>query len=86
MRVYYRDQMYFKRRGVGAFTPRSFADATWDSPAARPIPARSIVSRVKQALDVLLYRADAMYWREDDEFERSGCTNMVDEVAAARAA
>ena len=34
---------------------------------SRPMPYKCLAIRLKQALDVLFYRADALYWRQDHE-------------------
>lgn len=64
---------YTKPRGYGAMTPKLVVDTaahcqTEISPGhwipARPIPYYSFIDRIKQAWDVLTYKADALYWGE----------------------
>lgn len=61
--------IYHKPRGHGAYTPTDIMN--WDCSTeiegrwvpARPLPFYSFWNRLKQAWDVLRYRADALYWR-----------------------
>jgi hypothetical protein len=68
-------ELYFRPRGHGAYTPVDILN--WDCSTeiqsrgfcrggrwvlARPLPFYSFWNRLKQAWDVLRYRADALYW------------------------
>lgn len=64
---------YTKPRGFGAMTPKEVAEIVKHTSVqigpdkwipARPIPFFSFKERLKQAWDVLTYRADALYWGE----------------------
>lgn len=63
------DKHYTKPFGWGAYTPEKLLNTIdgvrikgrkW----ARPVPYWSFIERLRQAYDVLTYRADALYWKE----------------------
>ena len=64
------DELYYKPREYGSYTPVEIIK--WGSETstelngkwipARPIPFQSLITRIKQAWDVLTYKADALYW------------------------
>lgn len=72
-RTFDRDRAYTAPRGWGAWTPGSLMRHLREGPstpsvnALRPYPYFSFRERIKQAWDVLTYRADALYWKEPKE-------------------
>jgi len=71
------NKTYYRPRGYTAYTPLEIIE--WTSVAAtehdgswipaRPEPFPSFIDRLKQAWDVLTYRADALYWGIRDKNE-----------------
>jgi len=65
--------IYKKSVGWGAYTPKKLYETIKNGPQAqvdgqwipaRPEPYWSFKERLRQAWDVLTYRADALYWKE----------------------
>ena len=63
--------LYHKPRGFGAYTPDAVvslvSSIATSTPSgryipARPLPYQSLITRLRQAWDVLTYKADAIYW------------------------
>ena len=65
------DKHYTKPRGFGAYTPNqviaTLSTISRKGGHVRPLPYYSLTTRLRQAWDVLTYRADALYWKERDE-------------------
>lgn len=63
---------YTKPRGWGAYTPQRVIDsqkgiAREGGKWVRMCPYYHWPTRLKQAWDVFTYKADALYWKENDE-------------------
>lgn len=69
IKKYHREREYVAPSTYGAWTPNRLFNAlsqvSMPGPNhPRPYPYFSLPSRLRQAYDVLTYRADALYWQE----------------------
>ncbi len=64
---------YTKPYGYGAMSPKNVANIVKQCSVeiqpghwipARPLPYYSLIERLRQAWDILTYKADALYWGE----------------------